>query len=128
MFKKYTLLSVTMVLTLATYTLHAQQSTEMFIPIGQSPGTSVSQTIIGKIEKVGSQKKSFTISDASGKTHTVKINSATQIWLDNTKLKKTNQIGSGDDCQPGRRAEVKYSEPERTQTVTAEWIKVEIPM
>ena len=128
MFKKYTLLIVTMVLTLATYTLYAQQSSEIFIPIGQSPGTSESQTIIGKIEKVDSQKKSFTISDASGKTYTVKIKSATQIWLDNSKLKKTNQVGSGDDCQPGRRAEVKYSESERAQTVTAEWIKVEIPL
>ena len=128
MFKKYTLLIVTMVLTLATYTLHAQQSSEIFIPIGQSPGTSESQTIIGKIEKVDSQKKSFTISDASGKTHTIKIKSATQIWLDNSKLKKTNQVGTGDDCQPGRRAEVKYSESEKAQTVTAEWIKVEIPL
>jgi len=117
-----------MVLTLATYTLHAQQSSEIFIPIGQSPGTSESQTIIGKIEKVDSQKKSFTISDASGKTHTIKIKSATQIWLDNSKLKKTNQVGTGDDCQPGRRAEVKYSESEKAQTVTAEWIKVEIPL
>jgi len=88
MFKKYTLLIVTMVLTLATYTLYAQQSSEIFIPIGQSPGTSESQTIIGKIEKFYSQKKSFIISDASGKMHTVKINSATQIWLDNSKLKK----------------------------------------
>lgn len=128
MFKKYILLSVTMALSFASYTLHGQQTTEIFIPIGQSPGTSESQTIIGKIEKVDSQKKSFTISNTSGKTHTVKINSATQIWLDNSKLKKTNQMGSKDDCQPGRRAEVKYSEPERAQTVTAEWIKVEISM
>ena len=128
MLKKNLLLSVTVVLTLAAYTLHAQQAAEIFIPIGKSPGTSESQTIIGKIETVDAQNNSFTISSTAGTIHTVKINSDTQIWQDNSKLKKTNKMGSDADCQPGRKAEVKYSEPERVQTVTAEWIKVEMPM
>lgn len=128
MLKKTFLVSVTTVLTLVAYSLLAQQAAEIFIPIGKSPGTSESQTIIGNIETVDAQKKSFTISNASGVKNTVKINSDTQIWLDNSKLKKTNQIGSIDDCQPGRRVEIKYSGPERTQTMIAEWVKVEMAM
>lgn len=125
MLKQNILLGVTMALALATYSLYAQQAAEIFIPIGKSPGISKNRTIIGKIEALDAQNQSFTISNSSG-TYTVNINTDTKIWRDNSKLKKTNQIGSVNDCQPGRRAEVNYAEPERIQTVTGEWIKVEM--
>lgn len=125
MFKKNSLFGVAIALALSAYAIHAQQASEIFIPIGKSPGISEIRTIIGTIEKVDAQKQSFTISNASG-TFSVKISADTQIWRDNSKLEKTNQIGSGVDCQPGRSAEVKYTEAERAQTVTAEWIKVEM--
>ena len=125
MLKQITILVVTMALAFAAYSIHAQQASEIFIPIGKSPGISESLTIVGKIETVNAQQQLLTLSDTTG-TYTVKINADTQIWLDNSKLKKTNQVGSAKDCQPGRTAEVKYTEPERAQTVIAEWIKVEI--
>ena len=125
MLKQKIILVVTMALAFAAYSIHAQQAAEIFIPIGKSPGISENRTIIGKIETVNAQQRLFTISNSTG-TYTVKINADTQIWLDNSKLKKTNQIGSAEDFQPGRTAEVNYTEPQRAQTVTAEWIKVAI--
>ena len=125
MFKKNSLFGVAIALALSAYAIHAQQALEILIPIGKSPGISESRTIIGKIETVDAQKQSFTISDSSG-TYSVKVSADTHIWRDNSKLKITNQMGSGDDFQPGRAAEVKYTEAEKAQTVTAEWIKVEM--
>ena len=96
MLKQITILVVTMALAFAAYSIHAQQASEIFIPIGKSPGISESLTIVGKIETVNAQQQLLTLSDTTG-TYTVKINADTQIWLDNSKLKKTNQMGSVKD-------------------------------
>ena len=125
MLKQHILIVVSMALALVVYTLQAQQAAEIFIPIGKSPGISENQTIIGKIETMDASKQSFTISNTSGE-YTVNLNKDSKIWRDYSKLKLSNAVGSVNDCQPGRKAEIKYTEPERSQTVTGEWIKVEM--
>ena len=102
---------------------HGQKETERFIPIGQSPGVSQKHTSIGEIAEVDQQKQTVTIVEPAGR-RTVKITEKTRIWLDRTKLKQANLVGSFTDLQKGRRIEMKYEDPERRQI--ADWVKVEI--
>lgn len=125
MLKQKTLFSVAIVLVLSAFSIHAQQAAEIFIPIGKSPGISENRSIIGTIKTVDAQKRSFTITNPSG-IFSIQMSKDTQIWRDNSKLKKTNQAGFVDDLIPGRVVEVKYIEAEKARTVSAEWIKVEM--
>jgi len=102
---------------------HGQKETERFIPIGQSPGVSQKHTSIGEIAEVDQQKQMVTIVEPAGR-RTVKITEKTRIWLDRTKLKQTNLVGSFAELQKGRRIEIKYADPESRQI--ADWVKVEI--
>jgi hypothetical protein len=103
--------------------VHGQKETELYIPIGQSPGLSQKHTSIGEIAEVDPRAKTVTIADPAGR-RTVKITEKTRIWLDRSKLKRTNLAGSFADLQKGRRAEVKYEDPQRRDV--AEWVKVEV--
>jgi hypothetical protein len=103
----------------------AQKSTELYIPIGQSPGVSGIQTIIGTIESVNAPDRGLVVTDEQGSA-TVKISDKTQIWLDQSTLKTRNQSGSFDALQPKRRVEVKFTESTWQAQVTAEWIKVQM--
>lgn len=105
---------------------HAQQAMEMYIPIGASVGVSNTATVIGKIAAVDEQNKSFTVTDASG-TSTITVPDKTPVWLDRSKAAGSNQIGSLSDLKPELRVEVKYQEAVRGPSLTAEWIKVEMP-
>ena len=102
---------------------HGQKETERFIPIGQSPGVSQKHTSIGEIAEVDQQKQMVTIVEPAGR-RTVKITEKTRIWLDRTKLKQTNLVGSFAELQKGRRIEIKHADPESRQI--ADWVKVEI--
>lgn len=102
---------------------YGQKETELYIPIGQSPGLSQKYTSIGELAEVDPRAKTVTIADPAGR-RTVKITEKTRIWLDRTKLKQTNVPGRFADLQKGRRVEVKYADPERRDV--AEWVKVEI--
>ena len=102
---------------------YGQKETELYIPIGQSPGLSQKYTSIGELAEVDPRAKSVTIADPAGR-RTVKITEKTRIWLDRSKLKLTNLTGSFADLQKGRRVEVKYDDPQRREV--AEWVKVEV--
>lgn len=102
---------------------HGHKQTELYIPIGQSPGLSQKYTSIGAIVEVDPRANTVTIADPAGR-RTVKITEKTRIWLDRTKLKLTNLTGSFADLQKGRRVEVKYDDPQRREV--AEWVKVEV--
>ena len=116
---------VTLVLVFGISDTYAQKTTEIFIPIGQSPGVSSKYSVIAKIDQVKAQGQSLVIADSSG-SYTVKITEGTKIWLDKSKLKLTNQQGAFSDFQKGLLIEVKYKESELKNTVTAEWIKVKL--
>ena len=100
-----------------------QQATEMFIPIGQSPGLSNRESVIGTLESVDQGKQMVTISSSSG-AQTVGITDRTMIWLDRSEQKQPNQNGAINDLQKGRKIEIKVRKGE--PKVVAEWIKVQV--
>ena len=101
----------------------AQKTTELFIPIGKSPGLSGEYTKMGTIEEVIAQAQTIRMSDASG-SDTIQVAEGTSIWLDKSKMKSTNQVGSFSDLVAGRIVEVKFKDNDPEGGV--EWIKVQI--
>lgn len=104
---------------------HAQKATEIFIPIGKSPGLSGKYTSIGKIASFNLQQKMLTVSDSTA-NYTVKVTDSTQVWLDRTQMKLSNTKGTLEDLRSGVMVEIKYVNNERKEGGVAEWIKVEV--
>ena len=106
---------------------HGQKATEMFIPIGQSPGLSNTISVIGTIETIDPRGHTIAITGSSG-SWSATITNRTKIWLDKSKLRLPNQKGTFADLQKGLLVEVKYEDPEgRGKTkAAADWIKVQI--
>ena len=99
----------------------AQETTERFIPVGQSPGISGTRSYLGEIVSVNLQRKTFTVRDAQG-LRTIKVAPGTRIWLDRSAQQRTSVDGSMTDLEVGRRVEVLYVDDRRRDT--ADWIKV----
>jgi hypothetical protein len=97
--------------------VEGQMMTEQFIPIGQSPGLSSTDTAIGEIEAVDAAARTIILGGRS-----IAVTARTRIWLDRSALRQTNTAGGFADLRRGRRAEVKYED--KTRRETAEWIKV----
>ncbi len=123
MLNRYLGLAIMLVALGSALDASGQEATEMFIPIGQSPGLSKTLTLIGTLESVDPEKRIVTISSPSG-TQTVGITDRTLIWIDRSPQKQSNQTGAIGDLQQGRKVEVKPRTGE-LQTV-AEWIKVQV--
>ena len=104
---------------------HGQKATEMYIPLGQSPGASGKHTVIGTIEALDPQNRTVTIAGSSGR-HTATITNRTKIWLDRSTQKLNNQKGTFSDLQVGRTVEIKYEDPKQMGRGAAEWIKVQL--
>jgi hypothetical protein len=104
---------------------YAQKATEIFIPVGKSPGLSGKHTSIGKITAIDTLNRTITVAD-SARSHDVKITERTKIWLDRSKLKLTNQKGAFTDLRKGLLVEVKYEVNQLKDKSPAEWIKVQI--
>lgn len=86
----------------------AQRTTELYIPIGKSPGLSISgKTIVGFITKVESDQ--ITIGDK-----VVFITDKTKIFLDRSAVRKSNSYGTRSDVKVGAYVEAHASE----------WIKI----
>ena len=100
----------------------AQQQTEIYIPIGESPGLSGTYTDVGQILGFDADSRTLSLA-AEGGTRPVRITSDTEIWLDRTGAKLRNVGGGVSDLVSGRRAEVKYLDPGKRQS--AIWVKVE---
>lgn len=103
---------------------HGQRATEIYIPVGQSPGVSGKYTMIGKIETINAQGRIVTIAGPSG-TYTATITSRTKIWVDRSKLRLPNQKGTFSDLQKGLTVEIKYEDPKQMGKGAAEWVKVQ---
>jgi hypothetical protein len=102
----------------------AQESTEMYVPIGQSPGVSGKTSVIGTVQALNAAARTLTIAAPSG-PQTFAITAKTRIWLDRSAAKQSNQSGSLPDLQQGRRVEVKPQSA--AATAGADWIKVQVP-
>jgi hypothetical protein len=102
-----------------------QRLSEMYIPIGQSPGLSGKHTVVGTITAVDPKSGILTCSYGS-ETTTAKVTARTRIWLDRSKARLTSQKGSLSDCAVGRRMEMRYVKDQRAPGAEVEWIKVEV--
>lgn len=98
---------------------HAQQATERYIPIGESPGVSASRSIIGTIAEVDPAAYEMTVRGRD-ELKTVKMTGATRYYLDRTKYKRSNQTTNLGYCKVGQRVEVKLNE-----RGIADWVKIE---
>ena len=100
---------------------HGQQTTEQFIPIGQSPGLSGTVTSVATIAAVDAQARTITLSGAPP-GQSIKVTDRTRIWLDRSELNQANVTGSFADLAPGLKAEVNFVDP--ADKTAADWIKV----
>ena len=108
-----------------TPSAYGQKATEMFIPIGQSPGLSNKISIIGTIETIDARAQTIVVTGSLG-SWSATITDRTKIWLDKSKLRLPNQKGTFTDLRKGLLAEVKYEEAGGSKG-PADWIKVQIP-
>ena len=123
MLNRYLGLAIVIVALGSALDAFAQKSTEIFIPIGQSPGLSNKSSLIGTLESVDPGKKMVSISSPSG-AQTVGITDRTLIWQERSLQKQTNQKGAIGDLQQGRKVEIKLRQGE--PKAVAEWIKVQV--
>ena len=121
---KYWLARVIVVVALAGVSeAFGQEATEMYIPIGQSPGASGKSTLLGTIESVDPGKRMLTVSGPAG-TRKFQIADRTLIWIDRSAQKQRNQTGTLADLQRGRKVEIKPGEG--AGQAVAKWIKVQL--
>lgn len=98
-----------------------QQATEIYIPIGKSPGISGTDSVIGSISSVDRTGYRMTIA-ADGETKTVTMTPSTRYYIDRHKHKQSNVTGSFEDCETGRRVEVLVDDDSN-----AVWVKIAAP-
>lgn len=99
----------------------AQQTTEQFIPMGMSPGVSNTHSYLGNIASVNRSAKTFQMQSDQG-LKTMRVSPSTRIWLDRSKVGKSNIKGSINDLEAGSSVEVMHSSEDAN---TAAWIKIE---
>ena len=114
---------VTAILCWMSYDVYAQKETEVFIPLGQSPGVSGKLSVMGRVGTVRSHDSTLILGLAA-ELMTSKMNAQTKIYLDKSKLKLTNTKGSIADIKPGLMIEVKYVDNKPGGLI--EWIKVQL--
>lgn len=95
----------------------AQQATEQYIPIGESPGLS-DGTVTGTISTVYDDDHRMTIRSDSGSV-TVRITGKTRFYLDSSHRKRRNYAGTFEDCEVGRRVEIDVGDDG-----IAAWVKI----
>jgi hypothetical protein len=100
-----------------------QEATEMYIPIGESPGVSNKSSLLGTIESVDPGKRTVTVSGPAG-TRKFQITERTAIWIDRSAQKQRNQTGTLADLRRGRKVEIKPDEG--AGQAIAKWIKVQL--
>ena len=121
---KYWLARVIVVVALAGVSeAFGQQATEMYIPIGQSPGVSGKSTLLGTIESIDAGKRTLTVSGPAG-SRKFQLADRTLIWIDRSAQKQRNQTGTLADLQRGRKVEIKPDEG--AGQAVAKWIKVQL--
>lgn len=102
----------------------AQQATEQFIPIGQSPGALTMQgqvTATTGAPAAGGDGSVSMSSEAAPGGVSYAIGPLTRIYIDQSGHGRPSTMGSVADLQPGRAIEVSIPNAE---TRVASWIKV----
>lgn len=107
------------VLMIATSVAHAQQATERYIPIGQSPGVSSEESFIGTITDIDYTIHKMEVRGTKGRT-SVTPGESTRYYLDRSKRKMSNQTATFRDCEVGVKVEIKFK-----ADGSVDWIKIE---
>lgn len=110
--------AVTVFAMLACAAAFAQRATEVYIPIGESPGVSGTESVIGIITGLEYEQHRMTVSTADG-TRIVVTTPETRYYIDKSSEVQRNVTGSIDDCREGRRIEAYVHENDE-----AVWIKI----
>jgi hypothetical protein len=103
--------------------LFAQKETEVFIPVGKSPGVSGTYSVIAKVETINLQDSIITLRRDTG-IISIRISPGTDVYLDKSKLKLTSTKGACSSIKPGMLVEVKFVDNKPTGQI--EWCKVQI--
>jgi hypothetical protein len=120
--KHLTIIGIICFLMMGAFSVYAEKATELYIPIGQSPGLSGKYTVMGKIDQVNPKNQTIKMSGASG-SYTVKMTKNTSIYLDRSKAQLSNIYGTLADCKGGDLVEVKFEDNSHSKPI--EWIKVQ---
>ncbi len=99
----------------------AHPATELYIPIGKSPGVSHVKTRIGRIQSLAAALSGLTLATDAGPAY-VAAGRATRIYLQFADPSRANQLGSYADCKQGLMAEAFIAEDG-----SVPWIKVLVP-
>ena len=99
----------------------AHPATELYIPIGKSPGISNVKTRIGHIQSLAAATTGITIASQDGSTY-VAFGRATKIYLQHADPGQANELGTYADCRAGLLAEA-YVEDDGS----VPWVKVLVP-
>jgi hypothetical protein len=106
----------------------AQKATEIYIPIGKSPGLSGRSTVIGRVTRIGAAGAAghtITVTSPS-RTWTGTIDDQTKVYLDRSGLRLPNLYGTKSDCREGALVEMKYKGKPGEEGATVEWIKIQM--
>lgn len=107
---------------LATITLSqtafSQKATEVYIPIGDSPGISKSETMFGTIDRLNYEARSMELVVESG-NKTILLSEKTIYYIDRSTYRKKSETGDMRDCKVGLLIEVRAADDG-----TAEWVKI----
>lgn len=98
---------------------HSQKATEIYIPIGASPGVSASKSFLGTISRVDYESNRIEIETNGGK-RSILVDKETLYYLDRSHYGRKNAMGSIRDCELGRRVEVYV-----TEGSDALWLKID---
>lgn len=99
----------------------AQQTTERFIPIGQSPGISGQYSMMGTVREFDASTGILQVENADGRK-AYRVTAQTRIWIDRSASRRSSLVGKRGDLAAGRLVEVMYR---RNDPQLADWIKIE---
>ncbi len=117
--KRATFMGMIASLLLAGHATHAQQATEVYIPIGKSPGVSNSKSIVGAITGIDHADYRMTVS-VGGARKIISMTPVTLYYLDRTRDRKQSRTATILDCEVGLRVEAYLDE-----AGNAIWVKIE---
>ena len=107
------------VVVLAAVGANAQQATERYIPIGESPGVSDSELVIGTISSIDYADHTMGVSTTDGEK-SVTPGDSTRYYIDRSKQKRSNDSATLRDCEVGMKIEARLK-PDGS----VDWIKID---
>lgn len=96
----------------------SQKTTEVYIPIGSSPGVSTTESLIGTISRLDYEARSIELVARDG-SKTIYVDDKTVYYVDRSAYGKMSAAGDMSDCKVGLVIEVFGADNDAVQ-----WIKI----